>query len=639
MNRRPAQLLHRTPPVRPRWCDDRGSAIFLLLILAVVMASIMAGIYSYISSSANLEKRSDVRLESTYAAEYAFEQAYQQLNTLVGQDTQNLPDIAHTTAVTNLAMAPTSVFGSADGYTWKTYLTVPVEGGVPVASHSNFNPTQGVYKFMTIVEFDRQVPPMVTPVHMQFQREWDYSLTPLFQYAIFYNGDMELFPGAAFLVSGRVHSNGKIYTGTTASITFADRVTDVNGVVNQHMASDPRGPATLNGSLTYDKGPPSTTSTENPPGASTANLTDTNPNNDGPHELIDVPDVHSPDPNASDRMYDKAGLKILVNSTNSTVTAASGVSIPPQSSVLMTTDGTVIPSTDPLAQYLSSVTSSGSFHDYREGSTFTTTTVDVSKLDAAYNSGALPQTIPNSSNWPNNGTVPSALKNQPIPSALQGKSFWNGILYVTDVTNSTSHRTGVELINGQSLPDGSNSSSPSTGLTVATDNAAFIVGDYNTGGTPPVDTGSATANNYAGSYTVEPAAVIADAVTVVSSNWTSSNYNNQSSLSRRKAANTTINTALVSGIVPTSSNGYSGGVENYIRLLEDWGGKRLTYFGSMINVYNSEQSTAPWKDTGNYYQAPARNWHFDTQYLNPNRLPPGTPIVRSLMRGQWVQVE
>ena len=631
----------RHAPVRRhgRLADERGSALFLLLILAVVMGTVLAGIFSYIGQTAKLERRSNTRLESTYVAEYAFEQAYQQLNSVIGQNSVNLPDVTRTSAVTNLTTAPTATFGPAQGYTWKAFVTVPVEGGVPVSAHASFNPSQGVYKFMTVVEFTRTVPNM-GETHLQFQREWDYSLTPLFQYAIFYNGDLELFPGAAFTVSGRVHSNKRIYTGTTASITFNDYVTNVNGVSSHYNSPlDPRTEPNLNGTVTYAKGPALATTRQNPPGQLNSDTTDANHNNDGPRELIEVPNSWQSDANASERMYNKAGLKILVNSTAADTTADSGVAIAANSKAFLTADGTPIPSTDALGSYLGSLVSSSSIKDYRENATVATTDVDVSKLNAAYDAGGLPGTIPNTNNWPNNATVPAALKNKPISPALRGKSLWNGVMYVADVTNSAAHRTGVKLVNGASLPDGTNGSAPTPGLTVVTQNAAYIVGDYNTGGSPPVNSGAASANNYAPGYTVQPASIIADAITVVSGSWTTGSYDTKSNLNQRPATNTTVNSALISGVVGSDGTAYSGGVENYIRLQEDWGGHRLTYYGSMINVYDSEESTAHWQQTGNYYNAPSRNWYFDTNFLNPNKLPPGTPILRNLMRGQWVQVE
>ncbi|MBS0663086.1 MAG: hypothetical protein JSR48_07455 [Verrucomicrobia bacterium] len=620
--------------------SDRGSAIYLVLILSVVAAVVLAGIISYTAQTAKIEKRSNTRLESTYAAEYALEKAYQELKTLVGQDSVNLPTLSQISAVTNLTTAPTDVFTSAQGYTWLAYLTVPIENGVPVSAHSSFNATQGTYPFLSVVEFTRRLPTGGAPVHVQFQRSWSYVLTPLFQYAIFADGDMELFPGANFIVNGRVHANGTIYTGSSASISYNDYVSDVNGLSFQYSPLDPRAPGSPGNNTTFAKGAPISTSREEPPGSTTADLSDTNNNNDGSRELIELPDYMSTDPNASERLYNKAGLKILANTSTLNVTASNGVTVPANSRVVQTQDGTTIPAADPLAVYLNTLMSTGTMNDYRENATLTTTDLDVSKVNTAYNAGGLPQTIPNSASWPNNASVPSALKNQPIPSALRGKALWNGILYVTDISNQSDHRTGIRLLNGSTLPNGSNSSSPTAGLTVATNNPAYLVGDYNTGGTPPVDSGTnLAANNYASGYTIQPAAVVADAVTAVSANWISGNYNGVSSLNSRTPANLTINSAIIAGQVASNGTAYSGGMENFIRLLENWSGKRLTYYGSLINLYQSQQATASWQNTGVYYNAPTRNWYFDTNFLDPRKLPPGTPIVRSLKRGQWVQIQ
>lgn len=623
--------------------DERGSTLFVVLILALVMAGMLGSVLTYLNHETQLEKRSDVRLESTYAAEYAFEKAFADLKAQIAQ--YNLPNIAQTTAVTNLSLAPTSQFGTAQGYTWKTFLTVPVQDGVVVAAHSNFNAVRGNYPYLTAVEFVRQTPGMTAPVSMSFQREWIYSIRPLFQYAIFYDGDMELFPGAAFVVGGRVHSNGTIYTNTGASITYSDYVTYVNGLSKSYAPGDPDHSGTLNGSITYAKGNPTASSREDPPGSMAKDTSDSNVNNDGARELIEIPEAHQTDPSASERLYNQAGLKVLVNTTNTAASAASDVAVGAKSRVYLTEDGTTIPSTDPLATVLNSMisnpTTAKTVTDYRENSAAVTVTeVDVSALTAAYDAGGLPAVIPSTTKWPNDSSVPAALKNQDIPAALRGKKLWNGILYFANVTDSSTNPVAVKIINGTKLPDGSETLSPKAGLTVVSENAAYIVGDYNTGGsTPTVNDGSKALDsaNYVAGYTVQPAAVIADAVTVLSRNWDSGGYNSKN-LSSRTPTNTTINTALISGIVKTNSSAYSGGVENYIRLLENWTGKRLTYYGSIINLYESKQATAKWA-YGGYYTAPDRNWYFDTQFRDPTKLPPGTPTVRSLQRGQWVQLQ
>src|SRR4030095_12509329 len=97
---------------------------------------------------------------------------------------------------------------------------------------------------------------------------------------------------------------------------------------------------------------------------------------------------------------------------------------------------------------------------------------------------------------------------------------------------------------------------PPGGLTIASDNAVYIQGDYNTGRTvtasPPSNAlGSAndpTRPTVAG-YNKQSSAVIADAVMILSNNWNDANSN--LAVSARQATNTTINTAIVSGIVPS----------------------------------------------------------------------------------------
>ena len=85
---------------------------------------------------------------------------------------------------------------------------------------------------------------------------------------------------------------------------------------------------------------------------------------------------------------------------------------------------------------------------------------------------------------------------------------------------------------------------------------------------------------------------------------------------------------------------YSGGLENYPRFLEDWSGKNFTYNGSMVVMFPSRYATSWWvgPSATSYYQAPWRVWAFDKNYLSLQKLPPCTPQVRKLVRGQWTTI-
>ena len=113
-------------------------------------------------------------------------------------------------------------------------------------------------------------------------------------------------------------------------------------------------------------------------------------------------------------------------------------------------------------------------------------------------------------------------------------------------------------------------------------------------------------------------------------------------LGNRIASDTTINAAFLAGIVPTSTNSYSGGVENFPRFLERWTDKTFTYSGSMVVMFPSKFATAAWGGTGDdygIYDAPNRNWAFDNNFRDIDTLPPGTPMIRALARSTWNSIK
>ncbi len=184
---------------------------------------------------------------------------------------------------------------------------------------------------------------------------------------------------------------------------------------------------------------------------------------------------------------------------------------------------------------------------------------------------------------------------------------------------------------------------PSTGLAVASANPVYIQGDFNTGGTA-ASVPSNVAGSYsdpanpplpqASGYSRAPCSILGDAVNVLSNSW--NDANSSAGTSSRVASSTTINAAIVSGIVPTAPTGgdgsYSGGAENFPRFLEDWSASTLTYYGSMVELYKSSQSIGEW-GKANVYSPPTREWFFDNNFKTAT--PPGTLMVHSYVKGKW----
>ena len=179
-------------------------------------------------------------------------------------------------------------------------------------------------------------------------------------------------------------------------------------------------------------------------------------------------------------------------------------------------------------------------------------------------------------------------------------------------------------------------------LSVATAQPLYVEGNYNiktnSSGAQALGLGSTT------NGAALPAAFMADAITILSSSWSDSyslSHTTDTTPNGRPASSTTVNAAALEGIVPSYTSGgtkyYSGGVENFLRLLEDWsGGDVLTYNGSIVVLFPSQYATNVWQNPGAYYNPPTRNWGFDVNFLKgQGSQPPMSPRALKIIRSSW----
>jgi hypothetical protein len=186
-----------------------------------------------------------------------------------------------------------------------------------------------------------------------------------------------------------------------------------------------------------------------------------------------------------------------------------------------------------------------------------------------------------------------------------------------------------------------------TGVTIASDQAAYIEGDYN------VDVGHGL---YDATHPKMPAAIMADAINVLSQNWSGATTSvmapatafacrndcqSRSVLASRPTRATTINAAFLGGVDTTiggtsaAPGVYNGGLENYPRFHESWSGVALNYRGSFVSLGTALRSFGTWCGTGstcNIYNAPNRFWDFDSTFQTVAWLPPLTPRVLSVQQ-------
>jgi hypothetical protein len=167
-------------------------------------------------------------------------------------------------------------------------------------------------------------------------------------------------------------------------------------------------------------------------------------------------------------------------------------------------------------------------------------------------------------------------------------------------------------------------------LTLVTDQAIYIQGDY---------------DNFGGDAARQPASIIGDTITVLSNsckdattqqlNCGNSNYNGGNA-----ASTTTVNAAFLSFTDRSNGNTdrddgtgkrYSGALNNYMRMVEDWSGTNFNYTGSFVSLGAPQEFSGKYIIGGgggtNYYIIPTRNFNYDLNFNAADRLPPLTPRV------------
>ena len=613
-----------------------------------------------------------------------------------------------------------------------------------IAAANDFYAVNMIYD----VQVRLNIPSRNGPVPIGIRRRFQRSNANAAQAAIFFENRLELFPGSNMTIAGKVHTNDSFYQGTKTSaldldflkkITYAG--TDYNSnasastnIVAQGYVTQGYNDATMHTDNTaldrFQGGLPTPSGAMAVGGVdrqflqpySASNLSY---NNNSLREIIERPvkqatatgdpasttfdnywDVATTGDAATQqaaieaaRIYNQASLKIslVYNADGSINTSATEVRGPTATGMA---DGPLL-SAPEKASVLAAVNvkTAGKrvgLIDMREGSAnkIQTTSLDIAALN----------------------------------SALPGLSLtFNGIVYIADVTgqdpNTLSYNNGVvvptnpsgydyELVggvkakhaimleNGAILPNASiaDVNDPARAFTVATENAVYIKGDYNTGdkGTNvPSNVGGAptTASTYvpSGPAGLEPvtSAVMGDGVGIVSSQFNPALGdkgfwdNVPSTMSpgksmaidpntgaevmpgtpgaitqvARGALSTTVNTGIVSGIFENNTTDVGGGASNLLRYLENWGHipteyndsgttgnyqfathgvgpATFTYKGSMMQSFFSKEFTQKWRGSS------SGTYDAPTRVVRfdqsfVNKPPAGFPATITYVKGAW----
>jgi len=446
---------------------------------------------------------------------------------------------------------------------------------------------------------------------------------PVFQFAIFYNSLLEFVGCATAIINGRVHANADILVASPDDVTFNSLVTTTGSIYKSNYdgyavppGSGPMGSET--GATNFNYGPPGVitnaqalvlpTGTNNSPGLDA--------------QMIQIPPVGEDptSPLGQQRYYNKAQVVLLITNSLATLTVKTSPLDPTPTSVVVNYGRNIYYSGTNYGLYglvisnLNLITSNFPFlalFATNPGTGYLTNIYFQDQREERKSVLAAQIDMGKYNNWL---LTNSAVTNKFPP----GGGAWPNILYIADTrTGAVSQLMAVRITNGLAVP-----TNGGTGLTLATMNPLYVWGNYNapTGGT----------NADAG----QPASLVCDALTVLSSNWQDSHSSNV--FAYYNATNMVINAAVIAGAVYSTGPNlgqYSGGILNLPRLLENWGPGTytLTMNTSLANFYASLIATNQYQNPGNYYDAPTRHFWYNPSFSDPARLPPGAPQCTFLL--------
>ncbi len=571
---------HYLPPGR-----QSGYAIMVVMCFLAVGALMLAGILSWCSHQAVQVERNNHYNQTLAAAEGATEKVLAQIS-------KDFQTAGEGLVYAHLSGYQATVPTAAESAYWGGYQFSDSEGNVGQTKVLRLNPEQqtimnsqyqGLYGLAASYEVSSRARDVagVVDVAAAVRQTVQVATIPIFQFAIFYAVDLEIHPGANMTITGRVHSNSRLFTTPNdgVTLTYNSHATSADKMlIYGKKDGDLRNLANHGTAVFKGEKDENVSSLTLPIGTSNSP--------DDVYKILEIPPPGEPASSTlgQQRYYNKADVVIKV--TDAGVTATSGA---------YNNFGTTI------APVTASnfVNTTKTFYNGREDKIVKTTEINV----AAFKT------------WAEAGGNPVKALTGRVPNSI----------YVADLRSQTSStESGVRLVYGQTLP--------SQGLTIATPNPLYVQGHYNA---PAAVLGKLDTTG------TKPASLVGDAIMILSTAWTDS-ANATKSLGNNHTANeTTVNAALLSGIVETkvreshTKEGYSGGVENFPRFLENWSNKTITYNGSMVVMFYSKKATGWWSGTGTYYTPPKRNWAFDVNFLDATKLPPGTPQVRSMIRGEW----
>ena len=619
---------------------DQGSTLVMALASLFVVTVFATTLLSAVSA-----EEKGVELDSQRAQAFKFAEGLLEIgeNTLIEAVANFLPFENAPASDPFLIVAGTHSWQSVTG-TW-TVREETVDdgfGGVEAVPPENLeDAVTGLKKTRIRYVIEAQVDFRGTKIEMR--RHLMLDKMPIFQFLAFYEDDLEILPGPNMVLGGRIHSNHDIYAAANNGLTVDSKYFRTAGNYYRHRKdSNVTPPGWVKVRDSREGGELVTLPSKSDLsalGIGSANGLDslfTGWDING-NQSFDDPGEMSPFKSVVEDLFGETfksgehGVKAIAHPAIGSIQAFEALPAGTGGDYIEGPNGTYIPVTpgtgthrqgyyhanaglviiddrvydgdgnDITALMPGGFITETLMYDAREGEYITITEINVARLG---DMDGNPETLDPCPFFPENGLL-YATRSDCLPGQVSGVKLKNGSeINVPDIWDLNNY-TGQSPKYSGPPPEGAYpfGASEFTGLTVVSSTPVYVQGDYNT-------------------QSKKPAAVITDAINLLSNSWTGTKSPGQ----LPGASDTTYNVAVITGNEVTSPGQYNGGFENLPRFHEKWSNRNCNITGAFANTWRSQMATGDWHYGGDVYQAPKRNWFYDTDF-DEDKLPPFTPMV------------
>jgi hypothetical protein len=218
----------------------KGSALITVILLSAALAVLTASVLRYTISERRSNERQRLILRARNMAENISVYAAEQL-TIKLMRLRNTTPRKFATGTNQIYLPPNNVLTTA----YSAPSDMEVRAGLTTSTAYTYinpatdptNPNAGLHVSTSTIPIIAKATmnhPQLGSYTAYCEHTMEVAMIPLFQFGLFYNMDLELFPGQAMTIAGPVHTNGRLMArgeiGGSATLTFTSRVTAAKGL-------------------------------------------------------------------------------------------------------------------------------------------------------------------------------------------------------------------------------------------------------------------------------------------------------------------------------------------------------------------------------------------------------------------------